>query len=208
LILALLLPILEKTINHALRYDPVALSKLADIKNQIIEIHCEDWRMRFFIVCESNGLHFEKKSPGTPNTTIQGTLNHFLHLFLKGANTKTLFEYPVDVDGNTKNMEVLRDIFKNLDLDLAEKLSYFLGDALAHQIFHHGQKTKDKLADAGKTLFQQSKEYIHCETRNVVTQKQAEQFYFDIAKLRDDTARLEARIAITDHRPPTTDRSS
>lgn len=197
LILSLFLPILEKIINRALRYDPVALSKLSEIKNQIIEVNCEDWRIRFFIICESSGLHFEKKSPGIPNTIIKGTLNHFLHLFAKGANTKSLFEYPVDITGSTHTVTVLRDIFKNIDLDLEEKLSHFLGDALAHQIFYHGKKTKEILVNTSEKLLQQSKEYIHCEARNLITKKQAEKFYWDIAKLRDDTARLEAQI--TDH---------
>jgi ubiquinone biosynthesis protein UbiJ len=191
----LLLPILEKIINRALRYDPAALSKLASIKNQIIEVNCEDWRMKFYIVCESNGLHFEKKQSGTATTVITGTLNHFLHIFMKGANTKTLFDYPIDIAGSTHSMEVLRDIFKNLDLDLEERLSHFLGDALAHQIFYHAKKTKCVVENTSEKLFSQTKEYIHCESRNVVTKKQAEKFYSDVAKLRDDVDRLEARLS-------------
>ncbi|GEM_PF-4168138 len=194
MILTLFLPILEKIINRALRYDPSALSKLSTIKNQIIEVNCEDWRMRFFILCESDGLHFEKKISNAATTVVTGTLNNFLHIFIKGADTKTVFEHPIDIQGSTHTVEVLRDIFKNLDMDLEERLSHFLGDALAHQIFYHAKKTKNGVKNAGEKLFEQTKEYIHCESRNVVTKKQAEKFYSDIAKLRDDVERIEAKI--------------
>lgn len=188
----LLLPTLEKIINRALRYDAGALAKLASIRNQIIEVNCQDWRIKFFIICESDGLHFEKKISGKPNTCIDGTLSHFLHIFIKGANTPTLFEYPIDITGSTHNIEVLRDIFKHLDLDIEERLSHFLGDSLAHKLFFHTKKTAKAISHAGETLLQQSKEYIHCEARNLVTRKQAEQFYTDITTLRNDADRLEA----------------
>ena len=194
MILTLFLPILEKIINRALRYDPAALSKLAAIKNQIIEVSCEDWKIRFFILCESDGLHFEKKISGAATTIITGSLNNFLHIFMKGADTKTVFEYPIDIQGSTHTVEVLRDIFKNIDIDLEERLSHFLGDALAHQLFYHAKKTRKAVANAGDKLFEQTKEYIHCESRHVVTKKQAEKFYSEIAKLRDDVERIEVKI--------------
>lgn len=194
MILTFFLSILEKIIHRALRYDSSATSKLAKIKNQIIEVHCEDWRMRFFILCESDGLHFEKTISGAATTVITGTLNNFLHIFMKGADTKTVFEHPIDIQGSTHTVEVLRDIFKNIDIDLEERLSHFLGDALAHQIFYHAKKATRMVTNTGEKIVQQSKEYIHCESRNVVTKKQAEKFYNDIAKLRDDAERLEAKI--------------
>ncbi|MCX7125157.1 MAG: SCP2 sterol-binding domain-containing protein [Gammaproteobacteria bacterium] len=194
MILTLLLPSLEKIINLALKSDPDALAKIGELENQLIKIDCTDWNMVFYIVPDNNGLQFHKKYSGEVNTEIKGTLNNFLHIFIKGADTKTLFQYPIDISGNTHNIEVLRNTFKNLDLDLEEKLSHFVGDSIAHKLFFHIKETKKTLENSSDKLFEQLKEYIHFEAKNLVSKKQAEKFYADVAKLRDDVDRLEARL--------------
>jgi len=195
LILALLLPTLEKTINHALKSDPDALAKISKLKNQLIKINCTDWNMIFYIVPDGNGLQFHKKYSGEINTEINGTLNNFLHIFIKGADTKTLFQHPIDISGNTHNIEVLRDAFKNIDLDLEEKLSHFVGDGIAHKLFFYLKETKKALKKSSEKLTVQTKEYIHFEAKNLVSKKQAEKFYVDVAKLRDDVDRMEIRVS-------------
>ena len=195
MIVALILPLLENSVNTALQRDPDALHKIAKIKNQLIKIDCIDWKMVFYIVPDKSGLQFYARHDGKPNTEIKGTLNHFLAIFIKGADTKTLFQYPIDVSGNTHNIEVLRDAFKNLDLDLEEKCSHIIGDIAAHKLFLHLKNTKKILKKTNEKFIAQLKEYIHFEAKNFVSRKQAERFYDDIAKLRDDVARLEARCA-------------
>ncbi|OGT41815.1 MAG: hypothetical protein A3F13_07730 [Gammaproteobacteria bacterium RIFCSPHIGHO2_12_FULL_40_19] len=194
MILTLLLPTLEIIINRALKCDPDALTKIASLKNQVIEVNCEDWNMIFYIIPDSQGLQFHKKYSGEVNTTIRGTLNHFLHIFVKGADTKTLFQYPIDINGNTHNVEVLRDAFKNIDIDWEERLSHYLGDAIAHKVCFHFKKAKKMLEKSAENVVDQTKEFIHFEARNLVSNKQAEKLYADIATLRDDVDRIEARI--------------
>lgn len=191
MILTILLPALEKIINHALKSDRDALAKISGIKNQTIKIDCFDWKMIFYIMPDNNGLQFYTKYSGEVDTELKGTLNNFLHIFIKGADTKTLFNYPIDMSGNTHNVAVLRDAFKNIDLDLEEKLSHILGDSIAHKLFFHVKETRRAIRQTNEKLFQQIKEYIYFESKNLISKKQAEKFYSDVAKLRDDVARLE-----------------
>lgn len=194
MILTLLLPALEMIVNHALNADPDALARVASIKNQVVEINCTDWEMQFYVAIDSQGLQFHKQYSGEANTIVRGTLNHFLHVLMKGGDTKTVFQYPIDITGNTHNIEVLRDAFKNIDIDFEEKLSYYLGDSIAHKLFFRLKKAKNRLKKSADNITEQTKEFIHCETKNLVSHKQVEQFYLDIAKLRDDVERMEARI--------------
>lgn len=193
-ILTLLLPAIESSINRVLKEDPAARTKISAIQNQVIEIHCVDWKIKFYIMVGAHTLQFEKKYEGIVNTTIEGTLNNFLHIFLKGADSKTLFQYPIDISGNTHAVEVLRDAFTNLDLDLEEKLSRILGDTLAHKIFFHVGDAKNTIVDTAKKLQEQILEYIYFESKDLPTRKQVEKFYEDVAKLRDDVERAEAKI--------------
>lgn len=194
MILTLLLSALEKIIAQALKADPDAADQIAQLDNQVFEIHCDDWNIQFYIICIHRELQFERKTQRKPNTIIRGTLNHFLHVFMKGATTNTLFEYPIDIDGNIHNIEVMRDAFKNIDLDLEEKLSHYVGDQLAHKIFSQAKKAKKTLKNTSEKLVSQTESYIYFESKLLPTRKQVEEFYNDIAILRDDVARLEARI--------------
>lgn len=194
MILTLLLPTLEIIINRALKCDPDALSKITSLKNQVIAVNCEDWNMVFYIIPDAHGLQFHKKYSGAVNTHIRGTLNHFLHIFVKGADTQAVFQYPIEINGNTHNVEVLRDAFKNMDIDWEERLSHHLGDAIAHKVCFHFKKAKKIAGKSADNIVDQTKEFIHCEARNLVSNKQAEQFYDDIATLRNDVDRMEARI--------------
>lgn len=192
--LTFLLPALEAITNRALRCDPDALKKLQPLKNQVIKIHCTDWRFTFFIVIDHNGLQFHSKYFSHENTLIKSTLSNFLTIFVKGADTKTLFENPMEISGNTHTLEALRDIFSNLDLDLEEKLSAVIGDVAAHKLCAHTQKIRRITAQTTQKLGDQIKEYLYFEGKYFPTQKQLEQFYQDVTTLRDDTARLEARL--------------
>ena len=194
MILKLLLPTLENSINNALKNDGEALIQISTLKNQIIKIDCTDWNLFFYMIPTENGLQFYEHHEGTTDTEISGKLSHFLQLFIKGAGTSALFEHPVDIRGNTHNITVLRDVFKNLDLDLEEKLSHFLGDQLAHKLCFYAKETKKALKDKSRALSEQIKEYLHFEAKYVISQKRVEQFYQDIARLRDDVDRLEARL--------------
>jgi ubiquinone biosynthesis protein UbiJ len=194
MILTLLLPVLEMIVNCALKADSDALAKVAPIQNQVIEIHCEDWEMIFYIVIDSQGLQFHRSYSGAANTIVRGTLNNFLHVFMKGGDTTSVFQNPIDITGDTHNIEVLRDAFKNLDIDFEEKLSHYLGDSISHKLFFRLKSAKNMLKKSADNITEQTKEFIHCETKNLVSHHQAEQFYTDIAKLRDDVERIEARI--------------
>lgn len=194
MLLKLLLPTLESIINRALKTDPDAFAKILSLKNQVIKIHCNDWNMKFFMIVDSSGLQFDKKYSGKINTVVTGTLNNFLHIFIKGADTKTLFNYPIDIEGNLHNIEVLRDAFKNLDIDFEEKLSHYLGDAIAHKLCFYLKTAKKTMEKSAKNITNQTKEYIHYEARNLVSKKQMEKFYKGVEKLRDDVERMEAKI--------------
>lgn len=195
MILKLLLPALEKIIHAALKIDKSASEKIASLKNQAIKINCADWKCVFYIFINNGELQFLDHYSDEINTTITGTLNNFLHIFIKGANTTTLFTYPIDIYGNTHTIDVLRDAFKNLDLDLEEKLSYYVGDTIAHKAFFHVKETSRILKNTHEKLTDQVKEYIHCEAKNLISKKQAEKFYADVATLRDDVERMEATIS-------------
>lgn len=194
MILTLLLPALESIVNRALQCDVDALRKIKSIQHHVIQIECVDWNMIFYIIPDDRGLQFHALYSGNTNTLIQGKLSDFLALFVKGATTASLFQHPVTITGNTHTIEVLRDAFKNIDIDWEARLSHFVGDVAAHKICRHLKKAKNTAAQSVDTLTEQTKEFIFCEAKNLISQKHANRFYEDVQILRHDVERMEARI--------------
>ena len=194
MIITLALPLIEKIANAALKHDPNALTKLATIENQVIQVQCTDWRIIFHIIPTKSGLLFEKKPPTEPNTVIKSTLPNFLKLLSKGAETSSLFHYPVDISGSTRDLEVLRDVFANLDIDWEEALSQHVGDVIAHKLCFHANKAIDVKNKTKQKLGENITEYLHYEARALPTGDELEKFYQDIATLKNDIDRLEAKI--------------
>lgn len=194
MILTLLLPAIETIINRALQCDSDALHKIKSIQHHVIKIECIDWNMIFYIIPDHSRLQFHAKYFGDANTIIQGKLSDFLALFVKGATTASLFQHPVTITGNTHTIEVLRDAFKNIDIDWEARLSHYVGDVLAHKLCRHLKNTKNTIEKSAHTLTEQTKEFIFCEAKNLISQKQAEHFYQDVHTLRHDVERMDARI--------------
>ena len=194
MILSFALPVVEKIINRTLRLDPNFLQKCGSIHNQIIQINCTDWSFVFYIVVTTKGLQFEKQAPGRIDTIISGTVSSFFKLIANGADSIALFQSSIEIIGNTQNLEILRDIFRQLDIDWEEELSHFLGDAIAHKLYFYVKKTDVVRAETQEKLKINMQEYLHFEARALPTRIEVEKFYVDIAALRNDVDRLEARI--------------
>ncbi|EKD91764.1 MAG: hypothetical protein ACD_29C00394G0002 [uncultured bacterium] len=88
----------------------------------------------------------------------------------------------------------MRDAIKNNDYDLEEQISKVLGDAVAHKIVFHARETKNTVVNSLEKLKNSAKEFIYYETKSFPTKKQIERFYVDVAVLRNDVDRLEARM--------------
>jgi len=189
----LLLPI-ESAINQALKNDSCALQKIASIQNQVIQINCTDYPLTFFIFPHTSGLQLETRYQGNVNAVIQGTLHHFLQLLFRGANMRTLFLYPVTIQGDMHPVEILRDAFKNLNVDLEEKLSQWIGDVATHRLASCFQAIKKSSKKSLKTLKKNAQEFIYFETKSFPVKKQIEKFYTDIAILRNDVERMEIHL--------------
>lgn len=194
MIIELLLPVFERVTNWALARDPVALEKLSGIHDQIIHIECTDWQISFYLIASKTGLHFEKKTPGHIDVTLKSTLSNFLQLLSKGVDTAALFQHPIDISGNTHTIEILRDVFKQLNIEWEEELSHFIGDALAHKVCFYTKEVNDIAKNTEQKLKMNLQEYLHFEAKLLPTKTQIESFYTDIATLKNDVDRLEARI--------------
>ncbi len=185
---------LEMAMNRYLALDPDTIKRLSALKGKVIKVEHSDWDSAFYILPYSAGVHLVDDYEGEPDTTIKGKLVNLMRAGMAGAKSDTLFENQIEISGDTEVGEAMRDILQKMDIDWEEHVSHYTGDIVAHKmsvglksILAFGKQTASTLAD-------NVKDYLHEEARAFPSQKQAESFYKDIAKLRNDVERADARL--------------
>ena len=101
----------------------------------------------------------------------------------------------VDISGNARLAAEVLELLRYLRWDVEEDLSRVFGDVLAHRI---AVTTRDFISwqvEAGKRLAENIMEYAVEERGMVVARGEHDEFAAAVAKLRDDLARIEQRIA-------------
>ena len=105
-----------------------------------------------------------------------------------------LFQGAVKIDGDTETGQAFQDLLADVDWDWEEQLSRVTGDVIAHQTGKLAKQAKQLLSDSRDTLAQDCSEYLQEEAQWLPTQIEVDYFLADVDRLRDDVARLEARV--------------
>ena len=101
----------------------------------------------------------------------------------------------VDISGNARLAAEVLELLRYLRWDVEEDLSRVFGDVIAHRI---AGTTRDFISwqvEAGRRLAENVMEYAVEERGMVVAREEHDEFAAAVAKLRDDLARIEQRIA-------------
>jgi ubiquinone biosynthesis protein UbiJ len=100
----------------------------------------------------------------------------------------------VDISGNARLATEILALLRYLRWDVEEDLSRVFGDVLAHRMVGTAREFVAWQAEAGRRLAENVMEYAVEERRMLVSRTEFEGFAAQVAKLRDDIARLEQRI--------------
>ena len=97
--------------------------------------------------------------------------------------------------GDSELAATLSDIARNVEWDVEADLSRVVGDAVAHRVVASVQRAHEWRVDAGQRITANVAEYLTEERRAFVTARELEALTLQNESLRDDIARLEARVA-------------
>jgi len=101
----------------------------------------------------------------------------------------------IQIQGDAEVAQAFSELLKQAQPDLEEELSRVIGDVAAHQIGNTARAMFGFGKRAVDTFTQNVAEYLQEEGRDLPTRTEADEFVADVDKLRDDVARLEARLA-------------
>jgi ubiquinone biosynthesis protein UbiJ len=100
----------------------------------------------------------------------------------------------LDVSGDAYTAQAFQELLGFAKPDIEEELSSIIGDAAAHRAGEIARGVRNWAKGARRTMGSNIREYLQEESGDVPSRYEVERFAQQVDSLRDDIARLEARL--------------
>lgn len=132
--------------------------------------------------------------PGPADVTLRGSPLAFARLAFSSRPQNRLFQGEIEVIGDVNVARRLQILLQQLDLDWEAWLADRAGEQLARRVADSIRGVSAWHRHAWQTFQWNLTEFLQEETRALPPPLEAEDLYRRIDRLRDDVARLEARV--------------
>lgn len=133
---------------------------------------------------------------GAPAPTVTLRATPFDLVRLAGSATVAdLKGTTAELTGHLHTAEQFAELLKHARPDLEEELSHWIGDVAAHGVGRAAANASAWLRRAAGALRMNSAEFLQEESRTLPAPLEAQAFFRDVERLRDDVERAAARLA-------------
>ena len=185
---------LETAINAYLQMDPDTLQKLSHFSDKVIAIELQDTRIVLFCLPQASGMTIMSQYQGEPDTTISGRPVSLAKLGILG-DTQVMFAGEVTIRGDVELGKHFKKLLENMDIDWEEHLSRIAGDVVAHKTGQAIREMASWWRNNRVRAQENGQEYLQQEVQIIPDKEEVEDFYAAVDTLRDDVARLTARLS-------------
>ena len=186
----LLLDSAEKMVNKVLSLDEETVASLATLAGDVIEIDVLNTEFRMFILPSGKGITLETELEGKADVAIKGTPSALLGMI----SAEKIGAGDVEINGNVGLAHKFQSILRNVEIDLEEYLSQFVGDIASHKIGNFLRRVSWFAKESGKTIGMDISEYLRYEKEALLDKSEVDEFNQAVDKLRDDVERLQKRL--------------
>ncbi|MBI3561611.1 MAG: SCP2 sterol-binding domain-containing protein [Gammaproteobacteria bacterium] len=190
------LEIVEQGINRLLRLDPVTLTALAALHGKVIALEIEGLGITLYCLPGPHGITLLSHYPAAADTVLRGRPLALLRLARATDSSGLLFSGSVTIRGDIELGQRFKAILSRSALDLEEPLSRLSGDVLAHHIGVLLRNTQGWWRASRERLTRDAVEYLQEEQQAAPSRTEVNRFNHAVETLRDDVARLKARLAL------------
>ena len=190
----LLLDLAESAVNRYLSLDPEISQQLGDLEGQCIALDITASKMTVYCFPYAGGVALQSEYDGEADCHIAGSVGGLLRMIHGDNPTEVLSKGEVSIQGESRVAQTFSDTLSRVDVDWEELLSNLTGDFAAHRIGNTLKAGGNWLLDGFRALQQDSTDYLQEESGILPTRVEIERFIQEVDVLRDDVARLEARL--------------
>lgn len=195
----MILATLEATLNRNIADSSAARNLCKRLQGKSLRIQFTGLPLQFTLIADPMGIQIKPDGNDAADAVLTGTPLSLFGLANQDS-TAPIKDRAVRIEGNAEVAHVFSELLKQAKPDFEEELSRVIGDVAAHKV---GNALRDALGfgkRAADTLLQNIGEYLQEEGRDVPNKTEMQEFIHDVDKLRDDAARLEARLSMQERK--------
>jgi ubiquinone biosynthesis protein UbiJ len=185
---------LESVLNRNIAASAAARRLCRQLDGKVLALHVTGLPLSVFFRSEGERMSIDTAHADTPAASLSGSPLALLRL-AGPAPESAIRGGSIQIQGDAEIAQAFSELLKQAQPDLEEELSRVIGDVAAHQIGNAARSALGFGRRAIDTLSQNVAEYLQEEGRDLPTRTEADEFVAGVDKLRDDVARLEARLA-------------
>lgn len=193
--------LLERVLNREIGASTAAADLLAELDGQSFAIDVRGTGVRCVLRAAGERVAVEPSidfaSPAT--ATLSATPLDLVRL-VRAADLSGLRGTSAELAGSPEVAERFATLLKLARPDLEEQLARWIGDVPAHALGNVAHAAGAWLRRAAQALRMNTAEFLQEEARALPAALEAQAFYSDVERLRDDVERAAARLARIERR--------
>jgi len=197
---------IENLLNQNLAASPGARARCAALRGTRLRVRVSGTPLQWSVESLGDSLRLARGAPealgaGDTEATaeVEGSLLNLLAL--SGPRPEALLQRgAVRVSGDAELLQRYRELLRLLGPDIEEALSRVVGDSAAHQALRLARGALGFGQRAATTAVSNVAEYLAHERGDLVPRGEADAFFADVDRLREDADRLAARLAMLEAR--------
>ena len=186
---------LEAALNELLPFDPNYQENWSKLDNKTIAIHFSDLDIKIQVRYQNDNFRVFSQSEQPADVTLTATTWDFMQTALEQKdNASPTITSAIHFEGQVAVDQVFAQCLQATRIDWEEILAQPFGDIAARRISNLVRGFDEWFTETRHASRHNLREFLQEEARLVPTRIEVENFYEDLAELRRDTERLQARI--------------
>jgi len=184
---------LARHLNKNIQASTPARELCAELSGTVVAVRVRDTSLTTYFVVDEDALDVVTAYPREPDVVIQGSLITLARMAGQSREA-ALRDGSLELSGDVEIASQFQQLLSHAKPDLEEELSGVVGDVAAHRLGELARGLGRWGQEARSTMAANIREYLQEESRDAPSRYEVERFSADVSTLRDDVARLEARL--------------
>ncbi len=189
---AVLRPV-ARLLNRNIEAITPARELCAQLSGKIIAVRVDKTALATHFIVGPDALELTTRANNEPDVVITGSLLSLARL-AGDSGEEAIRDGEIDLTGDAEIAQQFQRLLAYARPDVEEELSGVIGDVAAHRLGETARGIGNWSREARSTMGANIREYLQEESRDAPSRYEVERFTAAVGTLRDDVARLEARI--------------
>ena len=180
-------------LNRNIRETTPARELCQKLDGKIVAIRVRDTALAMYFEISDEVIVLRADYDSDPDVVITGSLLTLARM-AGGPGEGAVRHGSLDLTGDAYTAQSFQALLRYARPDIEEELSTIIGDVAAHRVGEMARGLHNWATGERETIGVNIREYLQEESGDVPSRYEAERFAENVNTLRDDVARLEARL--------------